>query len=523
MTRILCLLIAVIGAITFSAKLSMTEDKKVDDKKTESKTDEFARPVTVLLITDKGLSEAWEPFADWKTTIGKSTKIVTVQAIGVNYKGDDIQTKIRECVLDHVEKHKTKWVILGGDSTRENGAGLVPDRDTPHRHIRYPRTRKPHDKIPTDLYYVSPKDKDWDANDDGIYGDWANDMESISYDGVCAIARIPLRTAEDVAAYTEKIIGYESEFPEASFAKQFMFGCAVPQANYKGDLLWDKNISKAWDGKCQKFLTNKTPWDEDTAGDFQYTPANLVKKINENTASKLHLHGHGHLPSWVLEGHKSVSHETIAKLKNEKNYLILTTVSCNTGEYDNDTDPCIVESILRQPKGGAVAVMAPSRIGVPIFRDYARDPKDGKSQDGTTRTLTLFWSYGLSENLTTGEAAMKAKKEIGKLARKEEGYHWCQCEINLLGDPTLDMRAEDPTTPKVKWPETINRKGTVSLNVGEPGLSVCFWKQGEFYEVVKSNDDGMASVVLDCATAGKLTVAVNGTSKNVAMKAYELR
>ena len=52
-------------------------------------------------------------------------------AIKKQYKGKDVQQQIRACVLDHIDHHSTKWVVLGGDSG-PGGKGLVPDRDTRH-------------------------------------------------------------------------------------------------------------------------------------------------------------------------------------------------------------------------------------------------------------------------------------------------------------------------------------------------------------------------------------------------------
>ncbi len=151
------------------------------------------REARVLLITDDSLADAWQPFADWKTQQGKPTKVITVAAINRQYKGEDVQQQIRACVLDHIDHHSTKWVVLGGDSGPA-GKGLVPDRDTKHPQFRYA-------DIPTDLYYISAKN--WDANDDGVYGNWSDDRDAVAYaHGGACIGRIPVRTVEDVKAYT---------------------------------------------------------------------------------------------------------------------------------------------------------------------------------------------------------------------------------------------------------------------------------------------------------------------------------
>ena len=467
------------------------------------------RPATVLLITGEELAKAWQPFADWKTRGGKSTQILTVAHIDKTYPGQDVQAKIKACVKKHVDEQGTRWVVLGGDSL-PGGKGLVPDRDTRHAlgfRLRYA-------DIPTDLYYVT--EGSWDANGDGVFGDFQNDRSAVTYESIAAIGRIPVRTPADVAAYTAKVIGYETRYPTEKFAKKLLYTCAVPQANYKATMLWDKYLSPEWkDGSCEKFFVNSTPWDSGRAGDYNLSPSNWVERLNGKTASKMHMHGHGFLPGWVLERNQLAGKQQVAQLKNEDAYLLMTTVSCFTGQYDADKDPSITESMLRQPKGGAVAIVAPAREGVPVFTKTRGDPRDGVTQDGTTQLLTRYWINGLSNGLTTGEALARAKQDLAKDAQGNLGFHWVLSELNLLGDPTLDMRANDPVTPTVSAPKrcTVGSQ-SVTVNAGTPGLTVCLWKGDDVYQVATTNPRGIAKLAVAPSTRGELLLTVSGPSVN---------
>lgn len=465
------------------------------------------RPATVLLITDESLAEAWQCFSDWKTRCGKPTKIVTVQSIDNEYDGEDMQAKIRDCVQRHVAYHGTRWVVLGGDSAPDGG-GRVPDRDTPHPRYGY------HD-IPTDLYYISPTD--WDADEDGIYGEWKDDAESICYTGVACIGRIPLRTPDDVKAYTDKVIAYESRYPTDAFAENFLYICTMAAANYKSDMVWDNRLGPAWDtGQCSRFFCDSTPWDEETPGDYDLTPDHWVEQLNRGAFSKLHMHGHGILPRWAMEGRSSIDASTVRQLENDGAYPIITTVSCFTGHYDAEQDPCIAETMLRAPDRGAIVMCAPSRPGVPIFHGGGGDPHDGETQDGTTRTFTSFWVFGLEQGLTTGEAWAAAKADMAEDAKKERGFHWCQCELNLLGDPTLDMRPTTAFDLEVIAPDTISAgEQRIRVQTGRAGMTVCLWKGQEVYVIATADDDGVA--VLDAApeTAGDLLITVYSANANV--------
>ncbi len=492
------------------------------------------RPATVLLITSDTLRDAWKPWAAWKTRQGKPTVIYTVEEIAKTYNGKDIQAKIRACVLAHIELRATRWIVLGGDS-QPGAKGHVPHRATPHRALRRPgRQFVGPDKIevgggniPTDLYYISPRGKDWDANDDGIYGAWPADKDAIAYthpSGAC-IARIPLKTVADVQAYTAKVIGYESRYPTQGFAKKFMYTNTVRQSEPKVRKSWDANISKAWKGgEALRFFYRSSPWDTQDSK-YALKEGNWVEKLNQKTASKMHMHGHGMPTFWVLEGPEGrsmVSKKTIEKLNNKDGYVIVTTVSCFTGQFDTVGDPCIAESMLRAKDKGAIIMLAPSRSGIPVFHnprtDFMLMMTQGK-MDGTTESFTRFWMNGLTQQsdggyLTAGEAWARTKKDMTRHAVKTEGYHMVQCELNLLGDPTLDLRAKDPITPQVEA-EAMIAKGAQTYEVQTTaGLTVCLWKGSEIYLVQKADANGLAKFEISPKSGGKLLLTVSGANAN---------
>jgi hypothetical protein len=470
-------------------------------------------PATVLLITSDKLADSWKPFVEWKTRTGRAVKTVTVESIEKQYKGRDIQEKIRACCLDHIKRCATGWVILGGDSGPDNG-GQVPDRDTVHRVFG-----KKYDDIPTDIYYVS--EGDWDADDDGVYGDFKKDRDSIAYTNKKAcIGRIPVRTAQDVASYTEKVIAYESKYPATKFATSMVYTC--PEAGAYPKLGTSRKVlAGIWKkAELMHFFASRTPWDGDRPGDHDLNPENWVKLINKKTAGKMHIHGHGFLPVWILEKRTKVSEKHVRQLTNRDAYLAITTVSCFTGQFDGKKDPAITECMLRCPKAGAVLAIAPAREGVPAFHDPRKDFRlmvtEGK-MDGTTATMTNYWKHALGEGLTAGEAFRAAKADLAEDAKKTAAYHFVQCELNLLGDPTLDLRAACPSTPKLEVPAVI-KVGKQKLKVGTsaPGSTICLWKGDEVYEVVKADAGGAAQAEVECKSPGKLLVTVSGPSLNVA-------
>lgn len=394
---------------------------------------------TVLLITSEELAPAWGPFSDWKAKREKPTKVVTTAEIATAYQGVDLQEKIRLCVRDHIDHHGTRWVVLGGDSL-PGGKGVVPDRDTVHRTMWGKST-----DIPTDIYYLSPTN--WDADGDGVYGEFQDDREAISYpDGSVGLGRIPVRTDADVAAYTDKVISYESKYPAGKFAETMVYTCTVQGAYAKVRRSWDDHVSSALpNGNMSRYFANQTPWDKERPGDYEIDPSNWIAMIDAKKTGKFHFHGHGLIDCWVLEGHQKFSKQHVDRLTNQDAYPVITTVSCFTGHYDAAKDPCISESMLRMPKAGAIAIVAPCREGKPHFlnpkEDFPLMVRQGK-MDGTTETMTLFWEKGIKQKLSTGVALMRTKAALSERAVKSANFHMCLAELNLLGDPTIAVHPE---------------------------------------------------------------------------------
>lgn len=463
----------------------------------------------LLLITAESLKSDWQTFADWKTANGKRTQIVTVDEIRQKHKADSVQESIRLCVQSYIKEHSIKWVVLGGDCL-PNGKGLVPGGHTTV-HRQEPRG------IPTDIVYLSSTN--WDADGDGIYGEFQDDRKAIEYpDGKVGLGRIPVRTSEDVKAFTEKVIQYESQYPEKGFAKNMVYTCTDSPAYPKVKNSWDKYVSKSWDGSAKRFFSASTPWDKPgQKGSFDLSPGNLTDLINKKSTGKIHIHGHGHLPGWVLEKRQFFSNENVKDLNHTGAYPLITTVSCNTGEFDSQQDPSIVEKMIRYPRGGSVAIVAPVRTGKPHFAnrsDFRLMVTEGKL-DGTTLTMTRYWENGLGKKMTTGQALMTAKSQMAGDGAKSPNYHLCICELNLLGDPSLDMRSENPQAADFEVPGSLGTgKHKLQWKNLPPQATVCVWKKDDVYQTHRASDKGVVTVTLSPKSTGELKVTVCGSNLN---------
>ncbi|MGI9243578.1 MAG: C25 family cysteine peptidase [Verrucomicrobiales bacterium] len=452
---------------------------------------------TVLLIAGDELAEAWRPYAEWKTQQGRATKIISVRQIARSFEAASIQEKIRLCVRRHVEQHGTKWVILGGDS--EPGGGSVPGGHTTY-HTQEPQG------IPTDIVYLSPTN--WDADGDGRHGEWEDDRDAITYpDGSVGLGHIPVRTAEDVAAFTDKVIAYDSQYPEGDFANQMLFTCTESMATAKVRASWDKHIDKLWGGQMQRYFPDSS----------EPTVTRVQSALSDGSASKMHIHGHGTIGAWQLSD-EDFTGKHVADLSNRGVYPLITTVSCNTGEFDSQRDPSIVESMLRASSAGSVAIVAPIRTGKMHLHDMPNDfqlmIKEGKL-DGTTMVMTGYWMHGLGKQRTTGEALMLAKADLIEDARKTARYHLCLCELNLLGDPTLDFRAKAPRRPMLEAPESVaTGRQTIEVQTDAPQATVTLRQGTGLLEITGPGDDGITRFEVEITKTDPIDVTVSGPDLN---------
>jgi hypothetical protein len=257
---------------------------------------------------------------------------------------------------------------------------------------------------------------------------------------------------------------------------------------------WDNHLSKILKGgSAQHFFSG-------TKDGKPLTPTNWVQLLNGRKSGKLHMHGLGLHHGWILEDDAIVAADQIAKLRNENAYPVITTVSCFTGEFDRGKDPCIAEAMIRRPKAGAVAVVAPVREGKP---------------DATSRTMTQFWEQGLSQNVSAGAAMMLVKAGLAAGARESAFLHLCACELNLLGDPTLSLRGTAPRTPKVAGPGELPA-GNLSLIIESdaPHSMVALQDSFGLYAVQVSDESGNVTFPLNVVKDSTITITVSGPQYN---------
>jgi len=377
-----------------------------------------------LLITNDALAASFQPLVDRRTAEGKPGKLITVEWIAAHYDGtrpdggNDLQTKIRNCVQDYYEHHGTRWLAIGGDDS------IVPARLL---------GEYANQSGPCDLYY-GVLTGTWDSNANGVYAE-AEDQDADVHPQVM-VGRIPVRSGQQVQDYIGKLVTYENSPPAGYSRTLLLAGSAGPSYETGTARAPDQQdhelISRSeqllrsqyWQmvqpvgqmAQVDDFEDTFTRWDTHQSGDYDLSYEHLLERLDWGYETVI-LHGHGNPGAWGGET-ANVDTGMAPLLTNAARPSIFMAVSCSTAAFDL-AEPSLAEALLRNPHGGAVAYLG----GV-------------RAMDLWDTPLPLAICARILEGAATlGQAA--AWDGLG-WAGSRIGDRW---NVALLGDPALQLLA----------------------------------------------------------------------------------
>lgn len=432
--------------------------------------------VEYLIIAHSNYSSYFEGLAGWKTTKGVPAQILTTDWIYGNYEGADYQEKIRNCIKDYVLTHGTVWVLLGGDINR------VPYRGC-YGWVNAAGGPVEDDNIPCDLYYAE-LDADWDADEDGIWGE-VEDIGSQLYPDVW-IGRAPVDNPSEASLFANKILTYEIQ----------------PPTDYQLDMLFMAEKADPWtdDAVLKNTIDDESiPPRFDPITKLYESSGNLSRgaAISAMNAGCGFINHAGHGNTTVMSiGDDYLSNSDMYGLTNSPKYSILYSLGCYCGSFDSD---CILEQFVLSPDGGGFTV-GNSR--------YGWYTSGSPGQGASDRYERRFWHELFDENeYRLGQAFGESKAYYISASGNLNAWRWCQFCLNLLGDPEMPLWTDEPIPLNVTHPDTIPlgpNSFTVTVDDGDPVqyATVCVMKEGEVYETGLTNSSGTATLNITLQSAG---------------------
>ncbi|MBI4722138.1 MAG: hypothetical protein HY769_03950 [Candidatus Stahlbacteria bacterium] len=443
------------------------------------KQPEFSKYLIITADISSFVS-AFQSLADWKTKKGVPAMIRTNGWIYNNYPGRDLAERIRNYIRVAVYDSGVQWVLLGGD------INIIPTRQAYAMTCGWGTPGE--DSIPADLYY-SDLDGSWDANNNNLFGEIEDSVDL--YPDVF-VGRAPVNTEAQIQAFVSKIIKYE-QTPPIDY---------LDDALFMAEILWPNPYTDAGVGK--NMIGELFP--------NSYTIEKLYESLgNESQASVLNamlsgkslLNHDGHANYTVMcVGNGNLYIANIDSLKNGDAQGILYSIGCWPAAFDYD---CIAEHWVLNPNGGGVAFIGNSRYGW---------GSPGNPGYGYSDKLDHSFYYNLfKDNVTNiGATLAKTKLEYVAYSRSKNVWRWHQYQVNLLGDPEMNIWTNTPDSLQVSYPESISvGENVFKVNLSLPlaGAVVCCEKQGEVYEVRTTNEAGEVIFALHPSSPGNVQVCAS--------------
>ena len=334
----------------------------------------------LLIVTRRELLDSVRQLTEMRQKQGMSVAVVDVEDI---YDEFSYGQKTLQAVRDFIGLARTQWkkpikyVLFFGDASLDpkNYLGLGD-----------------FDLVPTkliDTTFMETASDDWLADFDG---DGITDV---------AIGRLPVRTAAEAQAMIEKLGAYDQ-------------GKAAEEALLVSDQNDGHNFEAANEA-LKPLLPGGVRVVEVKRGQLgdQATKAALIDGINRGQRI-VNYAGHGNLNAWRGDVFNSTA---ALQLQNRENLTMFTMMNCLNGYFQDPATDSLAESLLKSPKGGAVAVWASSSM------TFA---------EGQAVMNREFYRQVFSLRSRLGDAAMRAKATTfdGDVRRT-----WI-----LLGDPTMRLK-----------------------------------------------------------------------------------
>jgi hypothetical protein len=230
---------------------------------------------------------------------------------------------------------------------------------------------------------------------------------------IIAIGRIPARNPNQVKNFVDKVLSYEQASASAVWRGRVLAVADGQEAGFKQEA---QSFLDQLPQTVKKQLYNPEVGVKDAAGQIQnYFSSGYIL---------VGYFGHGSLNMWGKD--RIFSSTDVEALKNQNALPIVLAVTCLNGLFTHPKVDSIAETLLFQPGGGAVGVLAPTSLTLPADQSFF--------VDGLVKNLIK------RPALTLGEAFLSAQQEI---PRGNPGSLDVLETFLLFGDPALQIAWPD--------------------------------------------------------------------------------
>ena len=360
-----------------------------------------------LIITAEEYETTIWHMAHWRLQCGYDYTIQTVEWIDENIAGDDLQEKIRNYIIQMVNEQGISYVTLAGD------ADVIPVRYFFAFDCAY-GIYDDENEIPADMYY-SCLDGDWDANENGIYGE---DDDNPDYLPDVFLSRLSFNSIEQCQSYIARLLEYDQGelHTYESAAGVSMELWEGSNSEVAQQYIYDRYFP-------DDFIINLLYGDENTQ-------ENAFALIDEDPNIFQHT---GHASTSVLsleEG--SLRYSDMQNMTNT-NAGLFYSIGCWSAAMDY---PSIGERIVTPNSGGFLAYVGNSRYGwgAPAAPGFGFSEFFQKE----------FFRVLFEEDSMVSHANVMQKLPFIPMYQGTSVYKWCAYQLNMIGDSGFRLFTQEP-------------------------------------------------------------------------------
>ncbi len=403
-----------------------------------------------LIVTGAEFGAAFDDLIEWKTAKGLTVEIAFIEDIIASSTGNDDAERLRNFLIT---KHSqgTKYVLLGGDEE------VIPIRYAYHANTS---TQPEIDLMNIcDLYY-GDVNGNWDADGDGVFGEPSQDQPDLYAE--LLVGRLPFHHLGQFEAYIEKLVNYEQN-PGAGnyeYLNRALFISADQMRDYQ-TVGQHALLAASYPSYVTSDVSEVV---EAPTGDAENPQSPLAAGAIQTMSSgwgMMTLLIHGVSDGWVLRSNQynqwpksflftasgsDGDHGFLPNIESNGKPGVIYSIGCDNAAFDMDTapfpstNPCVAESFLAKPDGGAVCFVGYSRWGWVA---------------SSWRLEQAFIDYLYNQNNNAAEAVRQSKAEFS--------YYRDLCYgLNYLGDPDLSVWTDVPQESQITV-EKITQTGVVNI------------------------------------------------------------
>ncbi len=459
----------------------------------------------ILIITNEDLLPGFNTYIDYKTGCGFIIETITTTEIYNQYTGVDNPEKIRNCIIDFYQNKNLEFVILGGDADG-NGNNIVPAR-----YLTVDAYNTP-DVLPGDMYY-SCLDGDWDTDGDGNYGEPGE--EDILAE--VHVGRLCVDDQSELNNFIQKLIAYQDtpvldDIEKALMVGELLWNDPTYGGDYKDEVAYGSSSHGYTTTGISNNFTIETLYDRDGG----WSVNDIYSQFNNTGINLLNHLGHSNVDYNMTMYNSSLTTSNFQNDGVSRGYVIEYSQGCYCGSFDNrdsygsyGSEDCFAEKFTTL-ETGLVATIMNSRYGW-----GQHNSTDGASQYFDRE----FFDAIFGENITAiGIANDKSKEDnIGNLSSHQGAIRWCAYQLNLFGDPSMDIWTAQPNNITATFPQGVSIGASqIDFTTDAPNARVALIQNNTLIGRGITDGNGLVTISLfdPLTSAEPVSVSIIGHNKN---------